>query len=463
VNFLDRIRPAKVAEAAALKQQFAVVPPARPDGMPVRDFGAGLRGGGGIIAEIKRTSPSDPSLLRSGPPGALARAYGRGGARALSLVTDAAHFGTSLADVTALRDAVDLPILVKDFVIDPVQIIAAWAAGADAALLIVRMLDAGSLRNLLGDARDLGLTVLVECHSVGEIEMARTAGAEIIGVNNRNLQTLTTDLAHGEGLLPHVGQGAITVSESGLNRKADIDRMARAGADAFLIGHALLLSPDPGRKVAELTGRRSEGARQVKICGLTRPEDALAAHQAGAHLLGLIFAGGPRKVDEDQARDIRRAVPEARLCGVFQDQDHYEIVRAADRCDLDLIQLHGEESPDFCRRLATATGLPLIKALRPYQTGGDTLDAYDSVAYFLVDRPKGTPDTVGFGELQEAAARIRNHGREVFLAGGLTCDNVAEAISNCAPDGIDVSSGIESEPGRKDHAALGSFMKEATS
>jgi indole-3-glycerol phosphate synthase/phosphoribosylanthranilate isomerase len=463
VNFLDRIRPSKVAEADALRKQFATTPPARPASMPVRDFRAALKGGGGIIAEVKRTSPSDPSLLRLGPPGALARAYRRGGACALSIVTDAAHFGTSLADVASLREAVDLPILVKDFVIDTVQIQAAWAAGADAVLLIVSMLDAASLEELLGVARDWGLAVLVECHDEQEIAMARAAGAALIGVNNRNLKTLTTDLAHGEGLLPFVGDDAITVSESGLNRREDIERMARAGADAFLIGHALLLSPDPGRKVAELSGLQTEGTRQVKICGLTLIEDATAAHQTGAHLLGLVFAGGSRLVDIDQALAIRKAVPEARLCGVFQDQDPFEIARVVDRCDLDLIQLHGDESPEFCRRLAEATGRPLIKALRPEYALAETLDAYDAVAYFLVDRPKGDPGSVGPEALQKSAALIRTHGRNVFLAGGLTGDNVAAAIEACDPGGVDVSSGIEMEPGRKDLAALNTFMTEATS
>ena len=467
MNFLERIRPSKVAEAEALRKQFAATPPARPAGMPVRDFGAALTDGGGIIAEVKRTSPSDPSLQRLGPPGALARAYRRGGACALSIVTDAPHFGTSLADVASLRDAVDLPILTKDFIIDAAQIQAAWAAGADAVLLIVSMLDSNSLKELLGVARELGLAVLVECHDEAEISMAQDAGAALIGVNNRNLKTLSTDLSHGESLLPFVGDGmghhAITVSESGLNRRKDIERMAMAGADAFLIGHALLLSPDPGRKVAELSGLQAEGARQVKICGLTHPEDALAAHESGAHLLGLIFAGGPRKVDLEQALAIREAVPEARLCGVFQDQDPIEIARVVDRCDLDLIQLHGDESSAFCRRLAEETGRPLIKALRPNQVVAETLDSYDAVSYFLVDRPKSDPTPVDPDELQKAAAFIKAHGRSVFLAGGLTADNVAVAIEACDPVGIDVSSGIEKEPGRKDLAALEKFMTEATS
>ena len=463
MSFLDRIRPAKEAEAAALNRRFEIAAPARPAGMPIRDFQAALTGGQSIIAEVKRKSPSNPDLQRLGPPGTLARAYQRGGARALSIVTDAAHFGTSLDDVAALRAATDLPVLVKDFVIDPAQIRAAWAAGADAILLIARMLDPESLRDLHTEATALGLSVLVECHAADEIEQALLAGAELVGINNRNLGTLTTDLAHGESLLPLVGRDVIRVSESGLDCRADVERMGRAGADAFLVGHALLLSLDPGRKVAELSGNETEDSLRIKICGLTSTGDAQAAFKAGAHLLGLIFASSPRQVDNERAAEIRAAVPRARLCGVFQDADPAGVILTAENCGLDLIQLHGNESPRECRQLAAVTGLPLIKALRPAEATGAMVAAYDSAAYFLVDRPKGAPESLDHQALREAAARIRTEGREVFLAGGLDPANVAEAVHDCVPFGVDVSSGVESEPGRKDHAALRNFIREATS
>ena len=463
MSFLDRIRPAKEAEVAALNLQFKAAPPVRPASMPVRDFRAALTGGGSIIAEVKRKSPSNPHLQRLGPPGILAQAYQRGGARTLSIVTDAAHFGTSLEDVAALRAATDLPILVKDFVIDQAQILAAWAAGADAILLIARMLNQESLHNLHTEAINLGLSVLVECHAAEEIEQALQAGAKLVGINNRNLATLTTDLAHGESLLPLVGGDVVRVSESGLDCRADVERMSRAGADAFLVGHALLLSPDPGRKVAELSGKETEDSLRIKICGLTNVTDAQAAFEAGAHLLGLVFASSPRQVDNDQAAAIRNALPTARLCGVFQDADPAAVISAAENCGLDLIQLHGNESPGECRQLAAATGLPLIKALRPIEATPTTVAAYDAAAYFLIDRPKGTSASGDHQDLREAAARIRAEGREVFLAGGLEPANVAAAVRECAPFGVDVSSGVESEPGRKDHAGLRDFIREATS
>jgi indole-3-glycerol phosphate synthase/phosphoribosylanthranilate isomerase len=463
MSFLERIRPAKEAEVAALKQRFKARPAQRPDDMPVRNYRTALTGGISIIAEVKRKSPSNPALQRLGPVGSLARAYRRGGARALSLVTDAAHFGTSLDDVAALRAAVDLPILVKDFVIDTVQVQAAWAGGADAILLIARMLDPASLHKLHAEATAFGLSVLVECHAADEIEQALAAGAQLVGVNNRNLTTLTTDLSHGESLLPLVGRDVITVSESGLDGRDDVERMNRAGANAFLVGHALLLSADPGRKVAEMSGKEIEDSLRIKICGLTNAADARAASTAGAHLLGLVFAASPRQIDIEQAVEIRSAVPGARLCGVFQDAEPAEVILTAEKCGLDLIQLHGNESPQECRQLAESTGLPLIKALRPDEATPDKVAAYDAAAYLLIDRPKSGSAAIDQGALLETAARIKAAGREVFLAGGLDPANVADAVAACAPFGVDVSSGVESEPGRKDHAALREFIREASS
>lgn len=464
MSFLDRIRPAKEAEAAALKAAHAAAPPVRPDGMPIRDFAEALRRGTGLIAEVKRTSPSRPDLRREGPVGALARTYERCGACALSIVTDAAHFGTSLDDVAELRAACALPVLTKDFIIDAAQIKAAWAAGADAVLLIVRMLEAAALADLLAEARNLGLAVLVETHSEDEIAMALEARADLVGVNNRNLATLTTDLAHGESLLPLVRGRALAVTESGLEGRADVERMARAGAEAFLVGHGLLLSRDPGRRVAEMSGREAEGSRRVKICGLTDPADARQAFDAGASFLGLIFADSPRRIDPDRALEIRRAVPGARLCGVFQDEDPAVVARIAAECELDLVQLHGRETPESCSAVARATGLPLIKALRPAEVTESVLEAYADAAYILVDRPKGLEGAaVSDEDLRAAASLVRDAGREVLLAGGLNPENVAEAVRATRPFGVDASSGVETEPGRKDHAAVSTFILEATS
>ncbi len=462
MSFLKKIRPAKEAEVRALRAALAQVKPRRIGDRPVRDFAAALQGGQRLIAEIKHKSPSHPQFQQLATPATLARAYRRNGAAALSIVTDAAHFGTSLADVAAVRSAVPLPVLVKDFVIDETQLTAAWAAGADAVLLIVRMLKADRLQTLLRHAHDLGLHVLVECHDRTDIELALASEARLIGVNNRNLATLTTDLAHGAAMMPLVPQTVTRISESGLYTRADIEHMAGHGADAFLVGHALLHSHDPGRKVAELCGRESETAIRVKTCGLTSAEDAVMAHQAGADFLGLIFAPSRRQVSPDTARAIRQAVPRARLCGVFVDEPVDRVASLAETCDLDLIQLHGDESPAVCREVAHATGRPLIKALTADRATPERAARYDAAAYFLVDLPKGrdqrglTPD-----DCRRTAGDMQRAGCEVFLAGGLTPDNVAEAVTGNPVFAVDVASGIEAAPGSKDPERTRNFILEA--
>jgi phosphoribosylanthranilate isomerase len=212
-----------------------------------------------------------------------------------------------------------------------------------------------------------------------------------------------------------------------------------------------------------MAGRVREDARRVKVCGLTGPGDARQAHAAGADLLGLVFADSPRRVDERLARDIRAAVPDGRLVGVFLDHAPDEVARLAAACDLDLIQLHGRESPAVCRELHETTGLPVIKALRPDETDARAVADYGDVAYFLVDRPKGAAGAaVSDQDLRAAATRLREAGHEVFLAGGLSAENVKEAAAAADPFGVDVSSGVESETGRKDHDAVTRFIREAS-
>ena len=183
----------------------------------------------------------------------LARTYEQNGASAISIVTDPARFGTSLDDVRAVRDTVTLPVLAKDFVIDAYQVIAARAAGADAVLLIVRLLDLERLRALLHVAHDLGMAALVETHSEPEILAALTAGARIIGINNRDLDTMQVSLDTTRRLAGLVPDEAVLVSESGISSRADVDELSACGATAFLVGGSLLAADDPGAALRALT------------------------------------------------------------------------------------------------------------------------------------------------------------------------------------------------------------------
>jgi indole-3-glycerol phosphate synthase len=216
------------------------------------DFGDALAQPGlQVIAEIKRESPSAGAIAPGLDPADLARSYEAGGAAAISVVTEPNFFGGSLEDLVAVCNAVDLPVLRKDFILDETQMYEAKAAGADAVLLIVAALDERSLSGLLTVAAELEIEALVEAHDEAELELANRSGATIIGVNNRDLRTFETDLGTAEALAPSI-VAPIAVAESGVSTAAAAARMAAAGFDAILVGEALVRSPDPAALVAEL-------------------------------------------------------------------------------------------------------------------------------------------------------------------------------------------------------------------
>jgi indole-3-glycerol phosphate synthase len=207
----------------------------------------------GIIAEFKRASPSVGVIRGNVDPGEMARAYERGGASALSVLTDEEYFGGSLGDLVAARAKTSLPILRKDFVVDSMQIFDAAIAGADAILLIAAALDDLSLRHLRETAEDdLGMDALVEVHSAEELQRATNAGARLIGVNNRDLRTLRVSVETSERLIAEAPRDAIMISESGLSGGGDLRRLAALGYRGFLIGESLMRAADPAAKLREL-------------------------------------------------------------------------------------------------------------------------------------------------------------------------------------------------------------------
>lgn len=222
-----------------------------------RDFTAALRVPGlSLIAEHKRRSPSAGAIREDLRLEDVVGAYERGGAAALSVLTDAPNFGGSLGDLKAARGLTQLPILRKDFVVDRYQVLEAAAAGADAVLLIAAALEDDELSTLAAAAADCGLAALVEVHDAGELERAQAAGARLIGINNRNLTTLQVDTATTFELLPRLaGSGATVVAESGLRERSQLDELAGAGVDAVLIGESLMRAPDIEAAARALMGR----------------------------------------------------------------------------------------------------------------------------------------------------------------------------------------------------------------
>jgi indole-3-glycerol phosphate synthase len=249
---LDRIKSEKPLEA--VRDAAAAAPPPRGFAKAVSS-----RAGSGVIAELKKASPTRGLLLADFSVERLARAYTENGAAALSVLTEKTYFQGDLSNIAAARAVCPLPALRKDFMFDPYQIIEARAAGADAVLLIAASLDRPKLAELLGLAHEYGMDALVEIHSESELEMISGLPCDIIGVNNRNLKDGTVDIGTSLALAGGLAGAHCKISESGIKNRSYIERLRDAGYDGFLIGEALVGSPDPGAALLEFTGRNPDG------------------------------------------------------------------------------------------------------------------------------------------------------------------------------------------------------------
>lgn len=255
-GILASIVATKREELAALRPRVPRLEQSLDRVSPPRDFrGALVRPGTvSLIAECKRRSPGAGAIRPDLVPAELTRGYEAAGASAVSVLTDGTYFGGSLSDLREVRDAVSLPVLRKDFTLDAAQVIEARAAGADAVLLIVRILSDHELRRLHTAATALGMSVLVEVHDERELERALLTDADLIGINNRDLATFTTDLATTERLLHQIPADVAIVSESGIRTRDDVVRLGEAGVDAILVGESVLAASDPTAAAAGLSG-----------------------------------------------------------------------------------------------------------------------------------------------------------------------------------------------------------------
>src|SRR5260221_3085400 len=402
-TFLERIvaltrldlaeRMARVPLADVRDQALVAAPP-RATARALRPArGAPAR----LIAEVKRASPSKGVLREAFDPVAQARAYVAGGAAAISVLTEPHFFLGSLEHMQAVRDAVEVPIIRKDFVLDPYQVYEARAAGADAVLLLCSLLDDAALAALLDLTHRLGMAALVEAHDEAEVRRAVSSGAPIIGVNCRDLRTFRVDADVVPHLAPLVPTERILVAENGIAQAMDAARARAWGAEAILVGEALMRAVDPaasadafahagGGGMAALFAGRPHPL--VKLCGLREPEHARVAVEAGADAFGLIFAPGRRQVSPEQGAALVRAAREVTTpaqqddaavplaVGVFVAEAIGDIAHIAGQVGLDVVQLSGDESPAACAAVARATGLPVLKAVR--LSAADGLEAADA-------------------------------------------------------------------------------------
>jgi len=264
MSVLDEILDGVLADLAGRQRETSLADlKARAlDAPPALDPRPRFRSSGvSIIAEVKRKSPSKGALAEIPDPASLAAEYAKGGAAAISVLTEQRRFGGSLADLSAVRKVVDIPVLRKDFIVTPYQLWEARAWGVDLALLMVVSLQGGLLQELLGLAREIGLTPLVEAHTEAEVERAVAAGADVLGINARDLTTLAVDRSLFQKLVPGIPDGVIRVAESGVAGPQDVAEYHQAGADVVLVGEALVRSGDPRSSVGEFIRSAEAGHR----------------------------------------------------------------------------------------------------------------------------------------------------------------------------------------------------------
>jgi indole-3-glycerol phosphate synthase len=260
VSILDDIVRAHRRAAAADDRPIDVLVAQTDAAPPPRSFRAALSGGRAVIAEIKRRSPSKGDLAPDLVPSVLAKAYATGGASCLSVLTDEAWFGGSVVDLVEARAACELPVLRKDFTVSERDVLDARNMGADAVLLIAAALSDEELRRFRVLASRMNMDALVEVHTRAELDRALAAGADVVGVNQRDLTTFEVDRALAARLREHVPDEVVTVAESGIRDGRDADELFQCGYDAILVGESLVTSPDPAGAIRELTRRPGGGA-----------------------------------------------------------------------------------------------------------------------------------------------------------------------------------------------------------
>jgi indole-3-glycerol phosphate synthase/phosphoribosylanthranilate isomerase len=377
------------------------------------------------IAEIKRRSPSAGDLRPDADPVKLARELEAAGAAAISVLVDE-RFGGSPEDLAAARAGTTLPILAKGFFHDPDEIVQLQKLGADAVLILLRDLDDRSAARLMEAAHKLNVDTLVEAHTSAELDRAVSLGADPVGINARDLDTFKIDRRAqldlvAEATLQHsvTKSRRVVVAESGIESRAQAAAAELAGADAVLVGSALMRAADPGAKLRELLARPL-----VKVCGLTREEDVSAAAEAGVDLAGFILAAeSPRRADRVLA------VPETMLSVAV-------LVGELQETPADLVQLYDRENGHRARdAVLLRDGAPVAQ---------------------VADLPWEDEDPAHYAR----AARI---DERLMLAGRLAPENVGAAIEAVQPWAVDASSQLEVAPGIKDHTRIRAFVEAVRS
>ncbi|KAF1815257.1 putative anthranilate synthase component 2 [Eremomyces bilateralis CBS 781.70] len=459
-----------------------------------------------LMAEIKRASPSKGIIAAAACAPAQARQYAQSGASVISVLTEPDWFKGTIDDLKAVRQAVDgmadrPAILRKEFIFEEYQILEARLAGADTVLLIVKMLDEETLTRLYRYSQSLGMEPLVEVQNVDETRIAVDLGAQVIGVNNRNLTNFEVDLETTSRLMDMVPKETIVCALSGISGPQDVEPYQKSGVGAVLVGEALMRATDLPKFVSTLLGGGQsvsktpvKNAPLVKICGTRTPEAAKAAIEAGADLIGMILVSGrSRCVSRDTALAISKVVhstpkrngptrkssslagpsdffeltssyhlsstTRSLLVGVFQNQPLEYILQQQTELGLDIVQLHGAEPVEWARLIP----VPVIRSFKPEEIEAG-VRGYHSIALF----DAGAGGSGKSVDLSSVVSRLKaDPNLKVLLAGGLNPASVQDVLRQLSSVrsqvvGVDVSSGVE-EDGVQSIEKIQAFVKAAKS
>lgn len=482
-------------EARGNRENGERVPETR---VPAGGQGAGARPlaflpTGGIVCEIKRRSPSRGDISAGLDPLEQAGLYAERGADAVSVLTEEDHFGGCLADLTAVKERYpDLPLLRKDFLLDVEDVDVSYRAGADAVLLIAALLSPDRLAEMHERAISLGMAALVEVHAEWEVDAVRDLAPPLVGINARDLTTFRVDPLTPLRVRPSIDWEARVVYESGVFEAEQAAVASSAGFDSVLVGEAVVREPEridriraglawktrqagSGREAFmaagsegqprdfwnRLAARMKPGLPLVKICGITNYRDGAEAVRLGADILGFVFADSKRQATPQAVRAcagldcLRVAVV------VCEKRDGGHVLPPAVEAliaegAIDAVQFHGDEEPEECAHLA----FPYYKALR-LRSPDDAaeLDRWKCPRVLVDAFSRESRGGTGCMIEPETVAAVADHG-SLWLAGGLAPDTIAAALYRHEPELVDASSGLESEPGKKDHAKLAAFFKE---
>ena len=399
-----------------------------------------------IIAEIKLASPTNPSLGSESDIIQRAIAYEKAGADAISFITEKHYFKGNTTVISQLKSRVHIPILQKDFVIDPYQIYEAKMIGSDAILLIARLVDKNVLKDFVTISQKIGIEPIVEINDEEDLEKALGTNTSFIAVNARDLSTFTVDIPKACALVEKIPEKYIKLGFSGINSSVEVKRYKKAGAKGVLVGTSLMKAANIDNFIKSLNNVDDV---KVKICGIRTYEAAQSAIDSGADYLGFNFVLKSRRyIEPKQALEILKEIRgKIQIVGIFQNADASEVREIAKLLKLDFVQLHGQEDSEYIKQIDSQ----VIKAINSSSEINDL-----SVDYFLLDRVQQ-----GEGEMFniDMAKAIANK-YPVFLAGGLTPQNISSIVREVQPFAVDVAGGIESN-GIEDIQKIKEFIENA--